>query len=150
MDFARAWLPNGDVRSWPDAARRAASFSRYVSRASTRAPNDRLRFPREFRLTRKSDLQAVIREGKRIRSRHFDIRALASPLAHPRVGVVVPRFGHTAVDRNKLKRRLREIVRIQLLPVLPAVDLLIRSRPGAYGASVAILATELANVRTTL
>jgi ribonuclease P protein component len=63
---------------------------------------------------------------------------------------VVPRFGHTAVDRNKLKRRLREIVRIQLLPVLPAVDLLIRSRPGAYGASVAILATELANVRTTL
>lgn len=95
-------------------------------------------------------MEAVIREGKRIRSRHLDIRYLASPLGHPRVGVIVPRHGHTAVDRNKLKRRLREIVRVQLLTALPPVDLVIRSRPNAYGVPFTELATELADVRTAL
>ena len=101
-----------------------------------------------FRLTRKSELEAVIREGKRIRSRHFDIRHLASPLGSPRVGLIVPRHGHTAVDRNKLKRRVREIVRLKLLPHLPPVDLVIRARPTAYEEAFTTLATELADVRT--
>jgi ribonuclease P protein component len=52
------------------------------------------------------------------------------------------------VDRNKLKRRVREIVRVQLLPQLPSVDLVIRARPTAYEQSFAVLATELADVRT--
>jgi ribonuclease P protein component len=63
--------------------------------------------------------------------------------------VIVPRHGHSAVDRNKLKRRLREIVRVQLLPQLPAVDLVIRARPSAYEQSFAAIATELADVRTS-
>jgi ribonuclease P protein component len=62
--------------------------------------------------------------------------------------VIVPRHGHTAVDRNKLKRRVREIVRLELLPHLPALDLVIRARPSAYAQSFAALATELADVRT--
>jgi ribonuclease P protein component len=94
-------------------------------------------------------LETVIREGKRIRSRHFDIRQLASPLGYPRVGVIVPRHGHTAVDRNQLKRRVREIVRVELLPHLPAVDLVIRARASAYEQPFAMLATELADVRTS-
>jgi ribonuclease P protein component len=62
--------------------------------------------------------------------------------------VVVPRHGHSAVDRNKLKRRVREIVRVQLLPHLPSVDLVIRARSSAYHQPFAALATELADVRT--
>jgi ribonuclease P protein component len=61
--------------------------------------------------------------------------------------VVVPRHGHSAVDRNKLKRRVREIVRLQLLPHLPPVDLVIRARSSAYDQPFAALATELADVR---
>jgi ribonuclease P protein component len=64
--------------------------------------------------------------------------------------VIVPRHGHTAVDRNKLKRRLREIVRVDLLPHLPAVDLVIRARPTAYDQPFDPHATELADVRTGL
>ena len=52
------------------------------------------------------------------------------------------------MDRNKLKRRVREIVRVQLLSQLPSVDLVIRARPTAYDQSFAALATELADVRT--
>ena len=62
--------------------------------------------------------------------------------------MIVPRHGHTAVDRNRLKRRVREIVRLQLLPHLPAIDLVIRARASAYEQPCAALATELADVRT--
>ena len=50
---------------------------------------------------------------------------------------MVPRHQHSAVDRNRLKRRLRELARIELLPVVRsagAVDIAIRARRDAYGA----------------
>jgi ribonuclease P protein component len=53
---------------------------------------------------------------------------------YPRVAIVVPRFGATAVARNRLKRRLRELVRRELLPVLPRRDVVVRATPQAYRA----------------
>ncbi len=75
---------------------------------------------------------------------HLDVRAVASPLGHPRVGVVVPRYSRSAVDRNRLKRRLRELVRTRLLPTAPSVDVAIRSRPDAYAASFEALEADVA------
>jgi len=82
-------------------------------------------------------------QGKRLRAKHLDVRILASPLLHPRVGFVVPKYSHSAVDRNQLKRRLREVVRISVLGVLPAVDVVIKARPSAYTASLSTIAEEL-------
>ena len=39
------------------------------------------------------------------------------------------------MDRNRLKRRLRELVRLRLLPAAPAHDVVIRARREAYEAS---------------
>ena len=72
----------------------------------------------------------------------------ASPLCHPRVGFIVPRYKHTAVERNRLKRRLRELVRATLLPTLPAVDLVVRARASAYVLPFDGLAAEIARVST--
>ncbi len=47
----------------------------------------------------------------------------------------MPLHRHTAVDRNRLKRRLRELTRAELLPALNhgvATDVAIRARPEAY------------------
>lgn len=85
----------------------------------------------------------MAREGKRIRTEHVELRWTASLFRHPRVGFIVPKHGHTAVDRNRLKRRLREIARVELLPRLPAVDVVVRSRPTAYAASFTALRGEL-------
>jgi ribonuclease P protein component len=86
----------------------------------------------------------VVREGKRVRTEHLELRAAASPLHHPRVGFIVPKHKQTSVARNRLKRRLREIVRRQLLPALPPIDLVVRARPEAYGATYDVLEMELA------
>ncbi len=54
---------------------------------------------------------------------------------HPRMGLIVPKFRSSAVARNRLRRRLREIWRRDLRPYQPAWDLVIRARPEAYAAS---------------
>lgn len=82
-------------------------------------------------------------EGKRVRTEHLELRALASPLPYARVGLIVPKHRATGVARNRLKRRLREIVRTRALGALPAVDVVIRARREAYGATFAELASEV-------
>jgi ribonuclease P protein component len=62
----------------------------------------------------------------------------------------VPRYGSTAVARNRLRRRLREIVRRDILRQLPAIDLVIRPRRSAYAASFAVLRAELTDATKTL
>ena len=77
----------------------------------------------------------------------MDVFDFASPVAHPRVGVVVPKHRHNSVDRNKLKRRLREVLRLEVLPRLAEanadVDVLVRARREAYAASYEQLNDEL-------
>jgi ribonuclease P protein component len=46
----------------------------------------------------------------------------------------VPRYSHSAVERNRVKRRLREIVRLDVLHALPNVDVVVRALPSAYAA----------------
>jgi ribonuclease P protein component len=92
----------------------------------------------------------VAREGKRIRTEHLDVRTVASPLRHARVGLIVPKHGRTSVERNRLKRRLREIIRLQFIPRLPPVDLTIRARREAYNASFAELRDQLCRARDRL
>jgi ribonuclease P protein component len=62
------------------------------------------------------------------------------------VGIVVPKHKRTAVERNRLKRRLRELVRTRLLGTLPAMDLVIRTLPEAYDAPFDALGRQLERV----
>jgi RNase P protein component len=57
------------------------------------------------------------------------------------------------VDRNRLKRRLRELVRIELLPVLtnrPSTDIAIRARRESYAAEFAALRDDIVTVAARL
>jgi ribonuclease P protein component len=69
---------------------------------------------------------------------------------HPRMGLIVPKFRSSAVARNRLRRRLREIWRQELQPHQPAWDLVIRARREAYGAAFAGLRDDLLAWRRTV
>ena len=56
---------------------------------------------------------------------------------------MVPKFKHSAVDRNRLKRRLRELSRTRLIPSDMAADIVLRIRPDTYGATFEALAADV-------
>lgn len=84
-----------------------------------------------------------------MRTASLDVRVIASLHAFPRVGFVVPRYKHSAVARNLVKRRLRELVRIHMLDSLqaqPPLDVVIRAFPSAYGRDFDALRAEVHQV----
>lgn len=114
----------------------------------TGAPEQRgRRYPRARRITRGTEIRMLFKRGKRSRTPHLDVLVADSPGSFSRAALVVPRHGNTAARRNRVKRRLREALRREVLPRLDArgvaVDVLVRARPEAYGASYAGLAAEL-------
>jgi ribonuclease P protein component len=69
---------------------------------------------------------------------------------HPRMGLIVPKFQSSAVARNRLRRRLREIWRVELQSHQPAWDLVIRARRESYAARFADLRRQLIAWRTAV
>jgi ribonuclease P protein component len=78
-----------------------------------------------------------------MQTERLEARASASLLLHPRVGVVVPKYRRTIVDRNRTKRQLREVARARVLPLLGSTDVLVRAKPEAYGARFEQLLMEI-------
>jgi ribonuclease P protein component len=78
-----------------------------------------------------------------MQTERLEARASTSLLLHPRVGVVVPKYRHNIVDRNRTKRQLRELARVRILPAAGRIDVLLRAKPEAYGASFDQLAVEV-------
>lgn len=92
----------------------------------------------------------MLRDGKPFRTKYLSVRMRASDLPHARIGLVVPRFGHSAVERNRVKRRLRESVRLELLPDARAVDVVIHTSKAAYGLPFRDLKAEVERVAGAL
>lgn len=143
MASGRVWRLNGVARCLVGGVGRAGSSLPLDFQANTPAPDLSFGFPHFRRLTKGSEIEEVVEKGKQFRTSHLDVRMNASSFGHSRVGIVVPKHGHTAVERNRLKRRLRELVRIRILHQLGMIDVVIRARSEAYAASFAILAAEV-------
>jgi len=110
--------------------------------------------PPSSRITRTRDIRALMRRGRRKKTSHLDVFFLSSNEAGSRVGIVVPKHHKRVVDRNRVKRRLREVCRRELLPRFKEegvrLDLLIRVRREAYEASYQQLQRELLEVTEEL
>ena len=105
----------------------------------------RMRHKAEFDLTARRGSRA----GRRLLTGHLLVQAgeTAQP---PRVGFVVSKAVGNAVVRNKVRRRLRSVLR-GYLPTLPGGSLLVvRAHPQAAAARQADLAAELDLVLSTL
>lgn len=108
------------------------------------------RLLRASRLARGSDIRRCLTAGRRHRTEHLEIVWVSNDSGHPRMGLIVPRFQSSAVARNRLRRRLREVWRREIQARQPAVDLLVRARASAYRASFEVLRGELLAWRDTV
>ncbi len=93
---------------------------------------------RANRLSRSRDFDAVHRRGRSVSSRFLVLYWLPQDEpVDPRIGFAVPRAVGGAVERNRIKRRLREVWDERLERVPAGNDYVLIVRPGLVEAAEA-------------
>jgi ribonuclease P protein component len=93
---------------------------------------------RRNRLTRSRDFEAVYRHGRSTSTRFLVLYWFPrDEEGESRLGLAVPRGVGTAVVRNRVKRRLRELWRERLERLPPGQDYVLVARPGLAEAAEA-------------
>ncbi len=100
-------------------------------------------FPREVRIVRASDYQALYKAGGKIHSQRFVLFGRANKTGHPRLGITVSRKIGGAVVRNRIKRLFREVFRRSIGEIPNQLDIVVNARSGCVGASYDELRSEL-------
>jgi len=100
--------------------------------------------PATQRITDPDAFRQASRQGRRTASRTM-VTHLWTPGGGelPRVGFVVSRAVGNAVIRNRVKRRLRHLVREHLASLPDSAVLVVRALPGAAAASSSELGADL-------
>lgn len=109
-------------------------------------------FKPEARLRHRREFLRVYQEGRRVSGQYFGLFYLRGAGEGHRIGLTVPRKVGGAVVRNRVKRRLREIFRLNraVLGDNP-LDLVINVYPpGGQAASVELRAEFLRSAREAL
>jgi ribonuclease P protein component len=94
---------------------------------------------RRYRLTRSQDFDAVYRKGRSTSTRHLVLYWFPredEEGSDPRLGLAVPKSAGGAVQRNRIKRRLRELW-TRAEQVNPGCDYVLVVRPGLIEAAEA-------------
>jgi ribonuclease P protein component len=85
---------------------------------------------RRNRLSRSRDFDAVYRHGRSVSTRFLVLYWFPrDDESEPRLGIAVPKGAGSAVERNRVKRRLRESWRARLPHVPPGRDYVLIARP---------------------
>ncbi|HSU19006.1 MAG TPA: ribonuclease P protein component [Acidobacteriaceae bacterium] len=109
---------------------------------------------RDHRLRKHADYQRVYKAGRKQFGRQMayffalrdELAAERSETTGPRIGLTVPKALGKAVARNRIKRRMREVVRAAL-PLLSApVDVVLHPRRSVLDAEFAALEREVATI----
>lgn len=150
----QARVPRADENGGRSKDSQPASSSRastdYGEDRGKIAPESLARYeglPQEARVRRGTEIRGLLERGRRKRTDSIDVFVGVSPVSRSRIGLIVPKYGHKIVERNVVKRRLREIGRRLVLPMLDRrearVDVLIRARVPAYKADFSRLEREV-------
>jgi ribonuclease P protein component len=124
-----------------------------VNCVSGHAPNDlnlfgpgkRARFTSSMRLLRHSDFERVYKKGRRHFAAHMTVFYLLREQGEGlRVGFTVGRVLGGAVERNRMKRRLRESVRLRWPEVRLPVDVVVNPKKSVLKLEFAELENEIA------
>jgi len=93
-------------------------------------------------LTSSPEFERVYRSGSVYRGRLFSVHVLPNSVGNPRLGLSVSKKVGTAVKRNGVRRRLKEIFRSSADKLPCDLDFVLSARPAAAEASFVELKEE--------
>ena len=105
------------------------------------------RVPKSHRLLRHSDFERVYKQGRRHFAAHmtvFYLQRTHDEAGGARIGFTVSKALGGAVQRNRIRRRLREAVRLGAFSSSVAVDVVINPKRSALTADFGDLQAEVA------
>jgi ribonuclease P protein component len=95
-------------------------------------------------LLRHSDFERVYKQGRRHFAAHLTVSYLRRAQGSgPRVGFTVGKILGGAVERNRIKRRLREAVRLHRLSLLAPVDVVMNPKKSLLKVDFSELGKEI-------
>lgn len=100
-------------------------------------------FPRAYRLLHRAEYDAVYSEGRRRTSREFTIFLRPNELPITRFGWSIKKALGNAVRRNRIRRRLREILRLHREEIAKGWDIVIHPRSSVATAEFVVVTQEL-------
>ena len=105
-------------------------------------PPLRHRFPKSARLTQTSEFQRVKNEGSSCHGRFMVLTVLKTVETATRIGLITSRRVGNAVTRNRVRRHLREIVRLSRPRLKPGNWLVLVARKSAATGSYSAIEQE--------
>lgn len=128
-------MSSGPLHEGPGAARAAAAAGP-------------LRFDKQRRLLKASDFNRVFKQGRRVSVPEFTLACRVRPgkdgqAFAPRLGLSVSRKVGNAVHRNRLKRRLRELFRLNQADWVQGTEIVVIPRKEATVLSYSELKSRL-------
>ena len=102
----------------------------------------RFSYEKQVRLRKRREFLQVYARGEKTRTRYFYLYRLKNDLGRNRVGMTVSRKIGKTVLRNRLKRQLREIFRLNCKVTSPSYDMVINATRSATGVSYSLLERE--------
>lgn len=85
---------------------------------------------KELRLTKNKEFEAVLKKGKSVYSSVLLIKFIKNNLNYSRFGLIVSnKVSKKASQRNLIKRRIREIIRLSINKIKKGFDLVIIVSP---------------------
>lgn len=108
-----------------------------------------------FRLRKHADYQRVYQASRKQFSRQMTFFFASRPALPgqpdtPRVGLTVGKVMGKAVDRNRIKRRMREAVRRNIVLLQGPIDVILHPRRSVIDLDFAILDREVGTVFRTI
>ena len=102
------------------------------------------------RIKQRRDFRRVQGSGVRAHTRHFLLTLARSPHGPGRVGITITRKVGNAVERNRVKRVVREVFRRNREWFPPGVDVVFIAKRGAPSVDYETLREEVRRARRTL
>ena len=112
-------------------------------RAEQPAVREGAKFPRTARLLKHADFERVYKQGRRHFSSHMTVFYLRQEEGNARIGFTVGRVLGGAVQRNRIKRRLREAVRQRRAILKETVDVVINPKKSVLTVKLPALLEEI-------